>query len=207
MTTLEDHGVITALKPIRGGWHYMQTQGGEVWRIPATGSAASGSKLVEEVRTFRVNQGIEVGDPVADVADYTKKNSPPNDKFKGRAKLGHIRVKEKEPLIQRCRESLAELQEARARLTDPDEATRRAAICQHCPQNIRWEVSGCAECNEKVNYLGACIRQRATFPLDGALKACRLHGFHLPTEVFIDRSYLPERHADAPSGCWVGQIV
>lgn len=200
---LEDLGVITALKPIGGGWRYMQSTQGRFERIPHEGSADTGAVLVEQVRQFRINEGIDIGDPVYDVADYIRKVSPPNDKYKGRAQLGVERVREIKPLIQVCREWLDATAARLPEKTDLDDATARAGVCQHCKHNVAWEVSACSDCNAAVTYKGICLRGRTEFAGDGFLRACRLHGVHLPTAIFIDRAFLPPRHEQAPEACWV----
>jgi hypothetical protein len=203
MHELEDMGLATGVKPIGGGWRYLQTLKGEIHRIPHTGSETSAKALIEAVRIFRINEGIELGDPTADVVDFIRKASPQNDRWKGRPRLGVQRIKEKVPLIQVCREWLDKTTLENPTLTDYDTAVNRAGVCEHCPQNVAWKLSNCADCNEKVEYKGTILRQRVEFALDSCLRACRLHGFHLPSVVFIDRDALPPRNEQAPEKCWV----
>lgn len=200
--TLEDYGVKTVVKPIGGGWRYEFVHNGQLWRVPTTGGANSGAELVEAVRIFRVNLGIEPGDYTSDVADYIRKASPQNDLWKGRAALGVPRIKDKVPLIQVCREWLDTIQLTNPQLADYDTAVTRAGVCEHCPQNVAWKVD-CGDCNEKVEYKGKILRKRVEFPLDQILRACRLHGLYLQSAIFIDRSALPQRHEHAPEPCWV----
>lgn len=200
--TLEEHGVITAIKPSREGWRYEQELGGQLWRIPAQGSAGTGEKLVEAVQSFRLSNGLPVGDPVADVADYIKKVSPLNDKWKGRV-IGQARRRDIAPIIHELRQWIDATAQAKPRFVLNEEASQRALVCLKCPQNIRWEVSGCGACNEDIETRSYALRQAKRTPGELALKACRLHRVHLPAAVLLDRDYLPPRHPDAPPPCWV----
>lgn len=202
--TLESHGLITAIKPIKGGWRYPQKHGDEVWWVPSEGEARTADKLVEAIKEFRACQGIPLGDPVYDVATYFKNISPANDRFKGRI-IGKPRIQERQPIIKDIRAHLENCAATKPELCGEDEATARATACLHCPQNIKWEVSGCADCNQQVEYKGKLLRRRVEFGLDPALKACRLHRFYLPSAVFIDRDALPARHKESPGNCWVGK--
>lgn len=200
---LGDYGVIEDLVPV-DGWLYLQFYDGRMWRIPFEGEAKDGPDLIEQVRQFRINQGIPLGDPVFDVADFTKKRSPANDRFGGR-EVGKPRIGPRQPVIQACRDWLNALAQEKPELCGEDEATARAAVCQHCPQNIKWRLDTCGACNDAVAEKGMYLRRRIEFKADAALNACRLHRFYLPTAVFIDRDALPPRHQDAPAACWVGR--
>jgi hypothetical protein len=200
--SLEDHGVITAIKPSREGWRYEQTYAGRLWRIPTTGSAGTGDKLVQAVAAFRAAQGIAPGDPVADVANYIKKVSPLNDKWKGR-QIGQPRVRQVSPIIHDLRQWVDTTACRKPRFVSGVEANERALVCLACPQNIRWEVTGCESCNTEVERRSYLLRQSKEAQGEDALKACRLHKCHLPAAVHIDRDHLPQRHPEAPEACWM----
>lgn len=204
-TKLEDFGVIADLTPI-AGWFFNQYYAGQMWRIPHTGAAESGPDLIKQLIQFRVNQNIALGDPVYDVAQFTKLRSPQNDRYQGR-EVGKPRIEPHEPIIKACRDWLEELAQTKPELCGQDEATARAAVCQTCPQNIKWRLETCGACNEAVEEKGMFARQRVAFEHDPALKACRLHRFYLPTAVFIDRDALPPRHTYSPACCWVGKTT
>lgn len=204
MSKLRDFGIIEAIKPIGGGWRYMQTaKDGSLQRIPSQGAAPTGRNLVEQVRQYRINEGIEMGDPDSDVAHYIAKVSPQNDAYKGKGVLlNQPRPEHHVPLIQRIREWLDGLGPKKPTLMTTGEATERAQICVNCPQNIRWRTA-CGECNQAVDYLSITVRNIASFPLDDALHGCRLHNLHLGCAVFIDPDYLPAKVAVAPINCWI----
>ena len=206
---LTDYGVIVDLKPLGGGWRYVQSVNGQLQVIPAsfdpkkrTGGAVKAKVLVEMVRDFRINQGILIGDVEQDVADYIKLVSPPNDLYRTTKGISAPRTKPAIPIIHELREWVdAKLVEKPMLLTAP-EATERAKHCLGCPQNIKWET-GCGSCNEEVKYRGSIMRNLPAYPYDDALRACRLHRVFLPAAVFVDRESLPVRHPDAPVGCWM----
>jgi hypothetical protein len=201
---LRDFDIIEDVKPIGGGWRYMQAQrDGSFQRIPAQGSAQTAWKLVEQVRTYRINEGCPMGDPERDVAEYIKKVSPLNDRFKGKGGvLNKPRPEPFIPLIQRLREWLDGISPKRPKLEGLTIAGERSEICLKCPQNIRWKTQ-CGECNDAIDYLGHTLRARTSYDLDDALHGCRVHGLHLPSAVFIDRDDLPAKMADAPQSCWL----
>lgn len=205
MATLEDHGVIATLTPI-GGWFFQQLYAGEMFRIPHAGAAETGEALIAQVIQFRVNVNLPLGDPVYDVAQFTKARSPQNDRYAGR-QIGQPRTEPREPIIKALRDWLEGLAQTKPELCGIDEANERAAICQTCPQNIKWQLETCGACNEALVEQGLFMRRRVSYAPDVALKACRLHKIYLPTAVFIDRDALPQRHQDAPAGCWVGKAT
>lgn len=201
---LKDLDIIEDLKPIGGGWRYMQlARDGSFHRVPVTGGAPTARKLVEMVRQYRINEGINMGDPERDIADYIRKVSPNNDRFRGKGGvLGRPRAADYVPPIQRIREWVDSMSPRKPRLVGIEEATPRAQACIGCPQNIRWKTP-CGECNEAVDYAGYTMRGLAVYELDEALHGCRLHGIHLPSAIFIDRDDLPPRVPTAPAYCWL----
>lgn len=202
--SLRDFDIIEDVKPLGGGWRYMQPMpDGTLHRVPTQGAAGSGHELVEMVRKFRVNMAIDPGDYERDVADYIRQVSLPNDRFRGKGagyqkprRDGHT------PLIQRLRAWVDDMAPRKPRLMTPGEATERAQICIGCPQNVRWKTQ-CGDCNDAVEYTGHTMRGTCNFPLDDALHACRLHNLHLPSAVFLDRDHLPAKIAEAPAQCWL----
>lgn len=203
--TFLDQGVIDSVKPIGGGWRYLQEFQGKTWRIPAEGSANSAEDLVKQVREFRITAGIELGDPFLDVCEYVKKVSPNNDRWKGRVK-GAPRNREITPLIQHLREWIDRTAANHPRFVLNEEARQRAIVCLKCPQNIRWHLSGCGDCNEEVHRRSYLLRQgKDVSPESDSMCACRLHRVHLASAIFLDQDFLPQRHTDAPTQCWMPQ--
>jgi len=197
-----DAGVIDGVKPIGGGWRYLQVFQGQTWRIPAEGSAKSAEDLVKQVTDFRVSAGIELGDPFHDVVEFIRKASPPNDRWKGRNK-GEVVRREITPMIQHLREWCDVTATKKPRFVLNEEASDRARVCLTCPQNIRWEVTGCGTCNDEIYRRSYLLRQARSVPEEDALCACRLHRVHLRSAVHLDRDFLPPRHTDAPVACWM----
>lgn len=201
---VRDFDIIEDLKPIGGGWRYFQLmRDGSLQRVPLQGAAKSAAHLVELIRQLRMNEGILLGDVERDVAEYIRKVSPINDRFRGKGgALNQPRPEPFIPLIQRIREWLDYIGPKKPRIVDLDEAIARAQICINCPQNVLWKTN-CGECNATCDYLGSTIRGKVSFQLDDALHGCRLHNFHLPCAVFIDRDFLPQRNPKTPAPCWI----
>lgn len=199
---LKDYDINDDYKPMGGGWRYIQSMpDGSHFRIPTHGTAAWGGDLVEMVKQFRINNAIPVGNVEKDVADYIRQVSPYNDKYNGKKSILGTRPDFK-ALIYRIREWLDKLAPQKPELVTVQEANERAAICIACGQNIKWKID-CSECNSAIEYLGRNTRALANYPLDEALQGCRTHGAHLPTLVFLDRGFLPDKIANQPPHCWV----
>lgn len=197
-----ESGVIDGIKPTGGGWRYEEPFAGRIWRIPHEGSAKTAEALVEAVKAFRLANGLPAGDPFYDVCEYIKKVSPRNDRWKGRA-IGQPRRRDIAPIIHELRQWIDATAQAKPRFVLNEDAANRALVCITCPQNIRWEVSGCGACNEDIETRSYALRQARKSPGELALKACRLHRVHLPAAITLDRDFLPARHPDAPPPCWV----
>lgn len=200
---LESYGITIAVMPI-GGWRYIQElpQGG-TQRIPARGCAGTDAKLVEQVKMFRVNAGIDLGDVASDVAEFIKRESPINDRFPKRPKKPSTHTEEKfRPYIERIKDWLLQISVKQPRLLIEDEADERAEVCMKCPQNVPWKT-GCLPCCEAVVSRGQNVRQRPGYKHDKSLGACRLHDLYLASAVFIDRDDLPQTNPNAPEACWM----
>lgn len=197
---LKDYHVIEDLVP-SGGWRYMQMWNGEPIRIPVTGSAKSAEDLLRQVLEFRVMQNIEIEDLEQDVAEYIKKVSVQNDRFKGR-NIGKPRIRAKRPIIYDIRDWVDKSLEERPRIVTIHEAMERAAICAKCPQNIEWKTK-CGSCNDEVEYRSRALRKIPSSKYDDAMKACRLHLVHLVSAIFLDQDHLPGKSSGAPEHCWM----
>lgn len=198
---LKDYHLIEDLRPVGGAWYYTQVWEGHDVRIPFSGSAKSARDLVEQVRDFRIKQGIELGDIEFDVATFVKRYSPQNDRFKGR-NIGQPKIREIEPMIYQLRAWVNSIAEQKPRLIIRQEAMERADICAKCPLNIKWETK-CGDCNDEVNFASQCVRKIPSTAMDGVLKACRAHKIHLLSAVFLDQDFLPKRSESAPDTCWL----
>lgn len=206
---LKDHGIIEDLKPLGGGWRYVQDVRGTLHTIPAsfdpikkTNGAIKGRVLVEMVRQFRINMGLPEGTPDQDIADFIKRISPPNDRFRTTHGVSIPRTHAIRPLAQDLREWVDAVAPERPMLLTEPEATERAQACLKCPQNIKWKT-GCGECNTEIEYRGALLRNRANYGYDELLRGCRLHKVLLSAAVFLDRDNLPARDPQAPAECWM----
>jgi hypothetical protein len=202
---LENHyGLLTALKPIGGGWRYLQNTPQGPIRVPHKGSAQSAEALVELVRQLRIELGLEIGDPNHDVSDYIKKVSPINDRFHNDPMHSPNPARPSRPIIQDLREWLDHRLPFKPKLVSVPEADERAKICLTCRQNIKWQA-GCAPCNEEINYRVSSLRALPVYHLDKNLKACRLQRAPIQAMIFIDRDEMPPPHPEQPAECWIGK--
>lgn len=181
------------------------TKDGGFQRIPHKGCAGTDAKLVEMVKQYRANTGIDMGDVEGDVAEYIRAISPINDRRPGKPRK--VLVDEEKPFgfrpyINRIRDWLISVAPKQPRLLIEDEADERAQACMKCKHNVPWRT-GCLPCNEQVLDRSYNVRQRPDYKHDDNLGACRLHDFHNPAAVFIDREFLPKVHKDAPAECWM----
>ncbi len=204
--SMNDHGINEQLIPIGGGWRYEQEYGIDseqkpfIYRIPEQGSAESFGHLVRLVTIFRVNQGMDIGEPDLDVANYIKIASRGNDIYK----TGPImRSRAITPLIYVMRTWLDAMQLKRPDTISSEDAGNRATICAQCPHNVEWKIKACGDCNDQVINKGACLRKVTTFPPADVLRACRVHGVYLPAAIFLDSDDLPDRSEQAPASCWM----
>jgi len=199
--SLEDYGVSTGILPHGGGgqWHYQQEGLEEIIY------ADSPESLCKKILRHRLDRGVAVGNIEQDVAEFIKRVSPQNDRFRRHAaQLVHSEPKAKPitPLIERIKEWLVSKQGKISKLTDQFEAVRRGEICAQCPQNIPWRTS-CGECNSDIDYRVNMVRQRTEFQMDKKLRACRLHNLALQAAVLLDQEELPEKKESAPAYCWL----
>lgn len=195
--------------PQSAGWRYEQPlpQGG-FQRIPARGCAGTDGELVRQVRFFRINTGIDVGNPEFDVAEFIKRESPLNNRFPNRTTKASEEAAKPQfrPLIERVKDFLVSVGRKNPRLMIEDEADERSMVCADCPQNVKWQT-GCEPCNDAVRSRGQNLRQLPHYKHDKDLRACRLHDLFLPTAVFLDRENLPAVNPDAPQACWMRKIT
>lgn len=192
-----DYGLTTGVIPV-GDWEYQQAIDGGLHQCKAQDFEG----LVAEVLRFRIDNNLTIGDAAADVADYTRRKSPQNDlRRKAGGQFQPAQQRPITPLAERMKHLLHGLNNKQVAKVDIDEANRRAAICDKCPQNIKWE-STCSSCNEDIRYRSNLLRGRTSFPYDEKLRGCRLHALNLQSAVFMADN-LPARDDKAPGFCWL----
>lgn len=204
---LRDYGINENFAPARPHcWSFMQEFASGDVRIPADGSAEGPDELIRLVRDFRVANRIPMGDVEREIAVHIKKVSPESDRFRGKFSVDHINPpkppEKTEPLIQQIGTWLYDVGRKEPKTIGAIEIKERAAICKDCRHNVRWRTS-CEPCNKEVEARGRGVRARSSHEEADQLRACRIHGLHLPTAVFLDRDYLPRRDQKAPETCWL----
>lgn len=196
--SLEDYGLKTGLIPNGGKWAYLQSfKNGSI-----TIEAGDADALVSAVKLFRANAHIDLGNVEADIAAYIKTISPPNNKYPGKEYNPAVARPGSRPIIERLRDTILVIAPRKPVLLNIQEADERAAACLSCRHNVQWR-SGCAPCNEEVDYRLRTLRKRASYHHDETLNACRLHDLPLAAAVFIERSDLPPAKDEAPANCWL----
>lgn len=197
---IEQYGVKTNIIPA-GGWRYPQpVEGQEPYWLSASGP----EELIASVVQWRINQGLPMGDPGLDVANYILATCP-QSRLYGWTQVPDPVVKAKPitPLTERARGWVRMKLQKQVRLAVADEPDKNADKCLKCPQNIlRWQ-STCSPCNDALTYEGNRLRQRTIYKEDVRLGVCRLHGIYLPAAIFLDRDDHPERDEKAPDFCWI----
>lgn len=194
----DQYAIKTSIVPV-GGWHYPQPNptGGEI-RLAAN----SWEELIDAVRTFRINVNLPIGDPAAEISDYTRINSPQNDTRTNKlAPFVANKSTPITPLAERMKDWLVTLTNQQVGIEDLDEIVRRAKICAECPQNIQWETT-CGDCNENIRYKGNTVRRAVQFAMDSELRGCRANSLYLPAAVFLS-SGLPVKSPKSPPRCWL----
>lgn len=161
------------------GWDYIED--GLIF------SGSNETEVVDKLRDYRIANGIPIGNIIQEVLDY-------NDS----------KTKEVIPVksIPNLREKVVKWLESRLRVkpryVNPDEASRRAAICSQCPRNVAWQKGEkCGKCVENARRAVAIILMgRKQY----GLGACEVLFQENNTAVNLDEAPLVD--PGLPSFCW-----
>lgn len=203
---LSDYGIIEDLRPI-GGWQFRQEFNGQEVRIPPEGYADSARDLVSQVRAFRMQNRIELGNVEADIALFIAERSPINDRWKGKPPQRIIDMRSGKkislPTAECARQWLQTAAYLRPKLVSLYDAGLRVEICASCPHNMAL-TTGIKPIDAQILQEAKNLRQRAVMPGDEALHFCHLHGMVLAAAVFIDSDSpaLQRSNEPAPAECW-----
>lgn len=105
-----------------------------------------------------------------------------------------------EALITRVNAWFAQVQELESGFVDANTAHKRAGICDHCPNNVRYETA-CGPCNSAIRQKAMiCLGSRKTTH-DANLKGCRVFGHLNRAAVWMDNVPRQAR-SKIPSPCW-----
>lgn len=182
------------------GWHYLQPFKGTFTKI----ESGSYEELLTAVQTFRLNNGIRIGDIQADVDQYICFTYPRHCRAVNQARNAAATsvpsgtaVRFVDKLTQWALQMRKDLPE----FVNMAEAERRATICASCPENINWEPSGCSRCAADANRLFLVTRNGKDTRFKHKLKGCRLHDHDNRTAVWMNLK--TQKHPKAPKSCWL----
>lgn len=185
-----------------GGFHYVEKHAGTEIKL----TAESVDTLAEVIEKYRLNNGIPLGEPKADVVNYicgnwphfcNETNRPLNEGHKPDSTAG---------LATRAANWMTRLWNIKApNFVKDAEADRRAAICVECPMNKDFRAGGCSSCVQGIDRLAYLwLAKRETKANWHKIRACRATGAHLQASVFADvqPGLVPTEAAQLPANCW-----
>lgn len=206
-----------------GGWAVPVNERGEIDENGRRLEAETFDGLINSLRDYRANNGLQSGAPESELSEYICRKYPRMCGF-----MVNEEPKENDyerPLWgQQVKKSLAERlanwvanrfqKLGQINFVAQEEAERRASICLACPQNISWTRAwqDCPGCQPRLQKLKAdlvklCAGKMTT--RDSKLMACAITGQGNSTAVFLSepalrhrKNYLAELEKEAPH-CWL----
>jgi hypothetical protein len=180
-----------------GGWRYVQPETGFEF------AASTLRELVKKVTSHREANGIDVGDPSADIQDFVCAQLPVGSETCSHVIEGdyalktHFTMEDVKRFIQAAVSALA----GRG-LVDQTEAERRAALCASCPLNTT--VKGCWRCKGLAEWLFKLIGARTTAHAS-RLNQCGVCGCAIKAKIWLplDVAKRVSEGYTFPSWCWL----
>ncbi len=182
-----------------GGYKFFQ-------RLPNGGMqlfvGLSEQDLMAQVKRFRMNNNIDVGDL-------------PTEVRKGISGAAHTTasLKDERSLRERVTGWKSNRAFLKMEFVEQDEAERRAAICVDCPYNQVKYADDCIECFSGTERDLYAMRQGRSTSQDLWLGACEICGHENKTAVHLSENnlkhvvnYAKELEEKAPK-CWCNQIA
>lgn len=174
-------------------------------RIPAQGYAvASYPELIVAVRTYRLENGLPVGNVQQDVFNFICGNWPIQCTQSVGPQYGNAHEIIPQNKGQRFVDELTqwgiELSRKSVEMIPEADAYSRALRCQQCSNNVVWE-NQCPHCVTNARRLFALIRKGKDMPNSEHLHACKSLKMCLKTACYISRDQLP-RAEGLPENCW-----
>jgi hypothetical protein len=178
-----------AVVPHGGVWSYMQ-------KLP-NGSlrqfvAVNEDDLIKQVRQFRLNNNIDLGDVATDVK---RKNTPT--------------LPESRSLRERVTGWKSNRAYQKLEFALPEVAEARAAICVDCPYNQANYADSCLECHAHVERDLYAMRQGKETSQDQWLGACEITGqenktaCQLAAENLLHRNTYTKELEEKHPACWL----
>jgi hypothetical protein len=160
-----------------GGYRFQQ-------RLPSGGFqqfvGVSNDDLFRQVRTFRLNNNIELGDLEVEIKQ-------------GISGPAHKAYNPQYSLRERVTGWKSNRMYQKIKFVDPELATHRADICQDCPYNNLKYADDCIECFSHTNQDLYAMRQGRTTDQDEWLGACEICGHDNKTAVHLSGTNLQHK--------------
>ncbi len=182
-----------------GGFHYED----KIQHFRVEGS--SYQSVAEAVLRYRLENKLNVGNPLKDVLDYVCTNwphfcsvhNPPINGGNANPSLAS-RVSVWMSGLYRAARTLPA-----GNFVTQEEASRRAKICEKCPLNKDWKT-GCGSCLQSAVQLGYTFRAGRSVPNEKALGACEASGQENATAVWVKglTPLSPDEYSKLPAPCW-----
>lgn len=155
-----------------GGFHFVDSSSGQAVRIEGESTDDVASKVLK----YRLANSLPVGNPLKEVNDYICGNwSHFCDDPENLPRILPTLFNQGEHISRRVASWMADF--VRNYRGDPgvgqNEAERRAAICANCPQNIRYDETGCGACLDNIARLAFVFKANRQTGLDSELRGCK----------------------------------
>lgn len=186
-----------------GGWHYPENN----TKIHSQDGTYRG--LIKAVLEHRLANQIPAGDPETDVRNYICRTFPnmcqtPNQP-QPQVAVAPPATAPNVSKLQQLIDDLLTWGNVTARnvgqLELPEEAKRRADICERCEFNVKWE-HGCSACVGNANRLFNLMRQMKNVPRHKKLYACGINRHCNKTSVWLNNKHM-QRRPGTPDKCWI----
>jgi hypothetical protein len=217
--TIEPTAVMTGVM-MPGSWHYKENG------KKLVEEAESYEDLINKLAEYRAINGLPLGNPQRDIDNYICKNFP---NMCGRSAASEeegvdkVELSYGQPVIKTPRERVMQWAANRMQkvgqisFVDPEEADRRAGICDECPKKIRWNapIEGCPGCQVYVEEASTMlVKIRANKRLtetENSLEghSCAVAGHDLETACWLEEPALKHRKnytGKFPSFCWMNEL-
>lgn len=182
------------------GYYFVDAEG-----VRHTGT--SWADLVAKVRDFRVRNGKPIGNPIAEINEFTCERYPqgcrePKKVFPGQANAPGVSPGAKmAAAVNRWFYAVIQALSTRpSPLVSAAEAQRRADICLKCPRQASF-VSHCGTCADAAFRLGLSIRKAKDVANGDSLRGCGILGEDTRTSVWLD-GLEPSNAEGLPTKCW-----
>jgi hypothetical protein len=160
-----------------GGYRFVQRLPNGAMQLFA---GSSHDDLIAQVRTFRLNNNMDVGDVEAEVKA-------------GISGPSHKTYNPQYSLRERVTGWKSNRMYQKLEFVSPETADKRATICVDCPYNQARYADDCAECYQHVERDLYAMRKGRTTPNDHWLGACQICGHENKTAVHLSGTNLQHK--------------